>query len=150
MLRSNALLLALLLAAPLHSAFAAERDTARPSSAQCRHRNAEIERSVGYCQAVRVGNVLYVSGITAAGPMEEAIPNVYKRLAAVLADNGLSMANVAKENLYATDLDAMVRHLELRKPFYEGNLPAATWVQVDRLFLPEFVLEVEVVAHYPE
>jgi enamine deaminase RidA (YjgF/YER057c/UK114 family) len=138
---------AMLLIAATPPAWAAEPPTTGMEG--CRHRNAAIEQSIGYCQAVRVGDVLYVSGITAAGPMEEAIPKLYERLRSVLADNGLAMQHVAKENLYATDLDAMIRHLELRKPFYEGHLPAATWVQVERLYLPELVLEVEVIAHYP-
>lgn len=133
-------------ALPLHAA-----DTSgAPPTRECRHRNPEIEQSIGYCQAVRVGNTLYVSGVTSDGPMDQAIGNVYKQLERILADNGLSLRDVVKENLYATDLDALIRHSGLRKPFYDGTLPAATWVQVERLFMPSFVLEVEVVAQYPE
>jgi hypothetical protein len=61
---------------------------------ECRHRNAEIERDIGYCQAVRVGDTLYVSGITASGQMEEAVPKVYEILKAVLASNAMSMVEV--------------------------------------------------------
>ena len=31
--------------------------------------------------------------------------------------------------------------------FYKNDFPAATWVQVVRLFMPDAKLEVEVIAH---
>ena len=59
--------------------------------------------------------------------------------------------DVVKENVYATNLDAFIEHKALRKEFYAGTpLPAATWVQVQRLYVPSLVLEVEIVAEYPE
>jgi enamine deaminase RidA (YjgF/YER057c/UK114 family) len=59
------------------------------------------------------------------------------------------LANVVRENVYATDLDAFIRNKEIRKEFYGQVLPAATWVQVPRLYLPSFVVEIEVTAEYP-
>jgi 2-iminobutanoate/2-iminopropanoate deaminase len=116
----------------------------------CMHRDEADEKSTGYCQAVRVGDALYVSGVTSSGPMERAVPRVYEELRAILAANGLSFQNVAKENVYATDLDAFIKASSARRPFYGSALPAATWVQVQRLFFPSLVLEVELVAHYPK
>jgi len=52
--------------------------------------------------------------------------------------------------VFATDLDAFIRNKEIRKEFYGASLPAATWVQVQRLYLPSFVVEVEVTAEYPK
>lgn len=119
------------------------------STPLCRHGNEAAERAIGYCRAVRVGDVLYVSGVTAPGPMDHAVPRVYAALKSILEANGLGFANVAKENVYATDLDQFIQASAARKPFYGPNLPAATWVQVQRLFRPDFVLEVELIAHYP-
>jgi enamine deaminase RidA (YjgF/YER057c/UK114 family) len=121
---------------------------ATPPAATCRHQDEAIEKSIGFCQAVRVGDVLYVSGVVGAAPMESAVPKVYERLRLVLQENGLTFADVVKENVYATDLDAFIKASPARKPFYGENLPAATWVQVQRLFQPSFVVEVELVAHY--
>ena len=36
--------------------------------------------------------------------------------------------------IVATDLDAFVKNKEIRKEFYGPVLPAATWVQVERLY----------------
>ena len=122
----------------------------QPQSATCFHRDEKIERDIGFCQAVRSGNTLHVSGIVGAGNMDAAVRSVYKRLGEVLAANGLSFSNVVKENVFATDLDAFIRNKEIRKEFYGKSLPAATWVQVQRLYLPSFVVEVELTAEYPK
>ena len=119
-----------------------------PVTLSCRHRNEAVERSIGFCQAVRVGDLLYVSGVTAAAPMETAVPRVYEQLRGILEENGLGFADVVKETVYATDLDAFIKASGARKPFYGSWLPAATWIQVQRLYLPSFVVEVELVARY--
>jgi enamine deaminase RidA (YjgF/YER057c/UK114 family) len=114
----------------------------------CKYQNEAIERSIGFCQAVRVGDVLYISGVTGAAPMEAAVPRVYEQLRRILEANGLTFADVVKETVYATDLDAFIKVSDARKPYYGSWLPAATWVQVQRLYLPSFVVEVELIAHY--
>ena len=120
-----------------------------PAQASCWHQDAD-EREIGYCQAVRYGDTLYVSGTAGRGPMDAAVQSVYRRLDATLKANGLSFADVVKENVYTTDLDAFIAHKDLRRPWYGSNLPAATWVQVQRLYVPSLVLEVEVTARIPE
>lgn len=83
--------------------------------------------------------------------MGAAIRKVYGRLQRTLEANGLTFANVVKENVYTTDLDAFIQNKEVRKEFYANTpLPAATWVQVQRLYTPATVLEVELVAEYPK
>lgn len=120
-----------------------------PSKPVCAFGNEAVEREIGYCQALRIGNRLYISGVPGRGPMESAIPKVYGRLQKILEANGLGFNDVVKENLYATNLQAVEAANGLRKAFYAGWVPAATWVQVQQLFDPDFVLEVELVAEYP-
>jgi enamine deaminase RidA (YjgF/YER057c/UK114 family) len=116
----------------------------------CTHRDAAVETEIGYCEAVRVGRTVHVSGVVAVGPMEAAIPKAYEALRQVLAGQGLTFADVVKETVYTTDMDAFVAHKDLRKAYYAGHLPAATWVQVQRLYDPRLVLEVEITAELPE
>ena len=122
---------------------------ARPPERVCFHAEADIEKDIGYCQALRVGNTLYVSGITGRGPMPDAVRSVYERLKAALAAHGLGFEDVVKENVYAVDLDAFIAARGVRRPYYGDAIPAATWVQVQRLYLPSFVVEVELVAEFP-
>ena len=117
--------------------------------ATCFHRDVGIEKDIGFCQAVRSGNTLYVSGVTGAGNMGSAVRSAYDQLKQILEANGLSPSNVVKETVFATDLDAFIQNRAIRKEFYGQTLPAASWVQVQRLYLPSFVVEVELTAEYP-
>lgn len=107
------------------------------------------EDDIGYAQAVRIGNTLYVSGSVGAGPMPHAIDGAYGTIKKTLAHYGLNFGHIVKENVFTTDLDALKTAKEIRKKFYGTDFPAATWVQVARLFQPEYVIEVEVVAVFP-
>lgn len=118
--------------------------------ATCVHRNEAIEKEIGFCQAVRSGNTLHVSGVAGQGNMDAAVRHVYGVLRQVLEANHLSPSNVVKETVFATDLDAFIRNRSIRKEFYGASVPAATWVQVQRLYEPSFVVEVELTAEYPE
>jgi 2-iminobutanoate/2-iminopropanoate deaminase len=116
----------------------------------CFHESESVETEIGYCSAVRSGQMLYISGSAAKGDMASAIPKVYKNLQETLEANGLTFANVVKENVYATDLGDFIQNKSLRKQFYVNTpLPAATWVQVQRLYSPAIILEVELIAEYP-
>jgi enamine deaminase RidA (YjgF/YER057c/UK114 family) len=122
--------------------------TPSPPPSSCFHRSEDVEVQIGYCQAVRSGNRLYISGIAGQGDMPTATQSVYERLKQTLEANGLTFRNVVKENVYTTDLDAFESSKDIRKGFYGASLPAATWVQVQRLYSPSLVLEVELVAEY--
>jgi enamine deaminase RidA (YjgF/YER057c/UK114 family) len=107
------------------------------------------DTSAGYAQAVKVDNVLYISGTVARDVTPEGITSVYSRLQKTLEYYGAGFHNVVKENLYTTDIEAMKKYNESRKIFYKGDYPAATWIQVNRLYMPDARLEVELVAHLP-
>ena len=123
----------------------------RPEAGRtCFHQNETIEQEIGFCQALRSGNTLHVSGVVGQGTMDTAVRSVYERLGKILSANGLSFADVVKETVFATDLDEFIRNKEIRKEYYGRAIPAATWVQVQRLYLPSFVVEIEVTAQYPQ
>jgi 2-iminobutanoate/2-iminopropanoate deaminase len=136
------ILLAALLVAASAGAFAQEKKT-------CYNMDVAFENQMGYCQAVRAGNTLYISGTAASGEMPVAIGKVYGELKRTLAAHGLTFADVVKETVYATDLDAFIKHHQVRKSLYTNGFPAATWLQVPRLFTPALVVEVELVAVFP-
>ena len=147
MMRSFGILVAAVLV--LLSACATVAPRSSPHS--CFHEDQASETEIGYCQAVRSGQTLYVSGHAAKGEMGAAVRKVYTRLQKTLEANGLTFTNVVKENVYTTDLDAFIQNKEVRKEYYANMpLPAATWVQVQRLYTPATILEVELVAEYPK
>jgi 2-iminobutanoate/2-iminopropanoate deaminase len=106
------------------------------------------DTTAGYTQAVKVGNTLYISGTVGLDMNEEEVNRVYSNLAKTLAKFGLGFQHVVKENLYTTDIEAMKKLNHIRKRWYNGDFPAATWVQVVRLYMPEARLEVELTAQF--
>lgn len=114
------------------------------------HWQNDQDTSAGYAQAVKVDNVLYISGTVAREITPEGITRVYKALERSLQQFGATFQNVVKENLYTTDIEAMKRYNDARKAFYKNDFPAATWVQISRLFMADAKLEVELIAHLPK
>jgi len=113
-------------------------------------RLGDWEDDIGYRQAVRVGNTLYISGTVGSGEMPAAIREAYRSLEQTLRHYGLSFQHVVKENIYTTQLEALKANLAIRREFYGKDFPAATWVQVARLYDPAHVIEVELIAVFPE
>jgi len=112
--------------------------------------NEKVEREIGYSQAIRSGDTLYISGSVGKGDMPGAIRQAYDKLKATLVAHGLDFGNVVKENVFTTDLDGFIKNKDVRKAYYGSDYPAATWVQVQRLFSPSFVVEVELTAVFPK
>jgi len=113
------------------------------------HLNAQGEKDIGFAQAVRVGNTLYISGSVGAGEMPAAIHQAYEELKTTLAAFGLDFGDVVKENVYATNIDEFILNQAIRKDYYGKSTPASTWVEVRRLYLPDHVVEVELIAAIP-
>ncbi|WP_409574959.1 RidA family protein [Sphingobacterium siyangense] len=74
---------------------------------------------------------------------------VYNDLKSSLASFGATFKHVVKENLYTTDIEAMKKYNDVRKKFYNNDFPAATRIQVQRLYMSDAKLEVELIAHLP-
>lgn len=103
----------------------------------------------GYVGVVKTGNTLYLSGVVGPGDFAMQVKTIYAAIENNLAKFGATFQNVVKENLYTTNMDSMKYYDYLRKPFYKGDFPAATWMQVSRLFEADRMLEVEVIAELP-
>jgi len=104
----------------------------------------------GYAGVVKADHVLYLSGVTAPGDFPTQVKNVYTSLENNLKRFGASFQNVVKENLFTTSIDSMKKYSYIRKPFYQYDFPAASWIGINELFTPDRMLEVELVAHLPK
>ncbi|WP_400194345.1 RidA family protein [Hymenobacter sp. B81] len=108
------------------------------------------ENKVGYAQAVLVGKTLHISGTVSQGStMAEQVEGIYKVFEKTLAHHGLTFQHVVRENVYATDLTAFTQQIELRKNYYNGIYPAATWMEIKRLLMPNALVEIEMTAVKP-
>lgn len=108
------------------------------------------DTTAGYAQAVKIDNIIYISGTVARDVSPEGIKRVYEALEKTLQHYGATFQNVVKENLFTTDMEAMKNYNSVRKVFYKGDFPAATWMQVNRLYMHDARLEIELIAHLPK
>ncbi len=108
------------------------------------------DTTAGYAQAVKIDNVIYISGTVARNVTPEGIKQAYEALEKTLQYYGATFQNVVKENLYTTDIEAMKQYNQVRKAFYKGDFPAATWMQVNRLYMHDARLEIELIAYLPK
>jgi enamine deaminase RidA (YjgF/YER057c/UK114 family) len=117
------------------------------------------EKDFGYAQAVLVDKTLYISGSVAAdkngslvapGDMAGQMRAAYTNIRRTLAANGSNFDQVVKETIYTTNMDALLKASGLRFEYYDKErLPTISWVQVQRLVDPGFLVEIEVVAELP-
>lgn len=121
------------------------KPSSKPSR-HCYHSNEQVEQTYGYCQAVSVGDTLHISGSVGAGDMPEAIKKAYDHIGATLAAHDMDFSDVVSETVFTTNIDQLIEHQGVRKAYYGDVFPASSWIQIERLFLPEFVIEVEVTA----
>ncbi|WP_269791440.1 RidA family protein [Stenotrophomonas sp. Iso1] len=110
-----------------------------------RHSLGSWEADIGFSGVVRDGDTLHVSGIACAGAdMQVAVLACYRQLNDILQRFDVDSSHVVKETVYTTDMDALIKVIPVRKTFFaDAKYPAATWVQVSRLFDRAHLLEVE-------
>jgi 2-iminobutanoate/2-iminopropanoate deaminase len=115
-----------------------------------------IQKHYGYSQGVRVGDTVYLAGTASldenfatvhAGDLPAQMRFIYQRIGESLAKYTLGFGNVVRENMYVTDMDALMPAMDYRKSVYgNGPFPAATAVEVKRLFVPGLMIEIEITA----
>ena len=139
---------------------ACEREAPPPPARvkQVFHLNA-YEKDFGYSQAVLIDKTLYISGSVAADPngrlvapgdMAGQLHAVYANIRRTLTAHGAGFEEVVKETIYTTNMDALLKASDIRFEYYDKErLPTTSWVQVQRLVDPGFLVEIEVVAELP-
>ena len=116
------------------------------------------EKEYGYAQAVKVGDIIYLSGqvshddtgkIVGHGDMETQMRQAYANVRKVLAQYSASMSNIVDEILFVTDMDSAFKAaVKCREDVFSGPpVVSSTIVQIQRLAFPELLIEIKCVAH---
>ena len=95
-----------------------------------------------YNQAVKAGNLLFLSGQIALKPGTGELANkdiieethqVMQNLKAVLAEGGMSFNNVVKTTIFLSDMDLFGQVNEIYGKYFENSFPARETVAVKGL-----------------
>jgi enamine deaminase RidA (YjgF/YER057c/UK114 family) len=116
--------------------------------------NTEFEARIGYDRAVRVGDVVHVSGTLGIGPDGRPPDGAYAqavaalvRIQAALEALDASLTDVVRTRMYVVDIE---RHQfdvgRAHGEFFADIRPVSTMVGIAGLVGPEFVVEIEVEA----
>ena len=107
-----------------------------------------------YSQAVKAGNMLFVSGQVpfvpetmeiVEGDVKAQTAQSLKNVQAILAEAGLNFSHVVKSTVFIKDMNEFAQINEVYAEFFGENKPARACVEVARL--PKDVkVEIEVIA----
>ena len=112
-----------------------------------------------YTDAVRFGDLLFVSGIApfdgegkvvGEGDVVAQTRQVLQNLLDALRTVGADMGDVLKVTVFLTDVNDRAAINPVRQEFFGDSRPASTLVEVSALVDPRMLVEIEAVAGIPE
>lgn len=106
-----------------------------------------------YSQAVRAGNLLFISGQLPIDPASGAMPDTVaaqaerslQNVKAIVEAAGMTMADVVKVNVFMADLSEFGTMNEVYGRYFSAPFPARAAVEVSRL-PKDALVEIEAVA----
>ena len=127
-----------------------------PSSGRTNYSSgAKWESIVGYSRAVKVGNIIEVTGTVAvdeggavvgAGDAYAQTRFILQKISDVLHRAGATLQQVVRTRLFVTDISRWEEYGRANGEVFGRIRPCTTMVEVSRLIAPEYLVEIEATA----
>ena len=116
------------------------------------------EDKMGYCRAVRIGNIIEVSGTVAIIDGEKVKAddayaqtlNILERVEKVLEELNVGMKDVIRTRIFTTDVSTFEAVAKAHATFFKDIKPTTGFYGINQLVAPEYLVEIEFTAIAPE
>lgn len=116
---------------------------------------AKWESEIGYSRAVRMDELIEISGTTSIDDngeiVGEGIPYeqthfILKKIEKYLSDLGSSLQDVVRTRIYVTNIQSWEDVGRAHGEFFKDVMPATSMVEISALIDPKMLVEIEVTA----
>jgi enamine deaminase RidA (YjgF/YER057c/UK114 family) len=116
---------------------------------------AKWEKAVGYSRAVKVGNIIEVSGTVAIDEKQNLIGEgdpylqtkfILQKIEAVLKEAGAELHNIVRTRMYVTDINNWEEYGRAHGEVFKEIKPCTTMVEISKLISPGLLIEIEATA----
>lgn len=112
------------------------------------------EDKMGYCRAVRIGNIVEVSGTVAIidGEIVKAddayaqTNNIIERISKVLEEAGVSLKDVVRTRIFTTDITKFDDIARAHGAYFVEIKPTTGIYEISKLVSPDYLVEIEFTA----
>ena len=116
---------------------------------------AKWEDIVGYSRAVRMGNIIEVTGTVAVdennqvvgrdNPYEQTV-FIIRKIENILRKAGAGLEHVIRTRMFVTDISRWEEYGKAHGEFFASIRPCTTMVEISKLIAPEYLIEIEATA----
>lgn len=113
------------------------------------------EDIVGYSRAVKVGNIIEVSGTVASGADGQVVGKdnayeqtryIYQKIEKALQQAGASMKDVVRIRMFVTDISRWQEYGKAHSEFFLNIKPCNSMIGISTLIEPDYLVEIEATA----
>lgn len=116
---------------------------------------AKWENIVGYSRAVKIGNLVEVTGTVAVDDNSNLVGGndayqqtkfIIQKIEKVLQKAGASLNDVVRTRMFVTDISRWEEYGKAHGEFFTNIKPCTSMIEVKGLIAPEYLIEIEATA----